>query len=75
MRLPGDLSPVDALRRAARQWVSSVPEVPPELEACIGDCDATSCCRAQWESCELRRRHLAGRLAYEARAARRSTDC
>lgn len=71
MRLPGAIFPVRALRRAAHRLAPMVSEVPAEFEACMGDCRATDCCRARWENCELRRRQLTARLAYEARERQR----
>jgi hypothetical protein len=55
--------------RCARFVRANVAEVPPELDACESSCRRTDCGRAEWESCELRRRHAASRHAHAGEAA------
>ncbi|MFW5679138.1 MAG: hypothetical protein ACOC3D_02640 [Pseudomonadota bacterium] len=56
-----------ALNRVIARLVPTVPEVPPELEACEYACRAASCTRGHWATCEKR---LARQAALEAYAHR-----
>jgi hypothetical protein len=42
-----------------------VEEVPPELDACESVCRRTDCNCAEWESCEVRRRHMESRYRHD----------